>query len=136
MSQNSQKQLTWPNTTNNFNSTNNLFNNNAPNNMMQNQNSMNQVNVGMNQSNMAMNQGKMGMNQNNMGMNQNNMGNMGFFGNLALGPPPSNNTMPKLNPSTKPNVNQFGNMNGLMSATKQNNGNKKSAFDDLDDLFG
>lgn len=109
MSQFPQKQLTWTNTTNNLNSSNNMFNMNAPsNNLMQNQT---------------------------LASNQNNMG---FFGNLALGPPLASNTMmPKMNSTTKPNVNQFGNMKGLISTTaKGNDRNKKSALDDLDDLFG
>lgn len=78
-----------------------------------------------NNQNMTMNNN---MNQRNL-MNNTNK-NTGFFGNLALGPPPI--TKPVNNNTS---LNQLG--NNILAPTKVNGQqSKKSALDDLDDLFG
>jgi len=82
-------------------------------------------------------------NFNNKNQMANNSGNMGFFGNLALAAPPkpANNNEFKssaINPPTiKTSLSQMGNMNNILMPNKPNGQqNKKSAFDDLEDLFG
>jgi len=83
-------------------------------------------------------------NQSNNMMSNSNSGNMGFFGNLALGPAPPGNksgfNSVSMNPPMTSSLSQMGNMNNNINILTPNkpNGqqNKKTALDDLDDLFG
>ena len=112
---------------------NSNFGNNFPASSSQ-QNLFNQMNMnkGFNPTN------QMSLNNNS---NNNSSGNMGFFGNLAIAPVPStaiSNQIPNLKP---PPMNAMNNntKNLMTQPNKPSNSNishNKSAFEDLNDIFG
>lgn len=111
----------------------NQINNNKPNNFNMNSNGLNQFN------NSSFN---FNNNNNNMSqMHRSTSTQQGFFGNLALPAPPSSNTkvspIPNIAPPPIKPMQPTINLSSTANSNGANNTNiKKSALDDLNDLFG